>query len=83
MQWYRIEDRLPPPSYEDDDISQFVWITDGILIALGQYISSPNDDMESTWRQHNGAFFQSEIVEEDIEIVHVTHWMELPKPPEH
>ena len=97
MKWISVEDKLPPfCGSEENDTSQYVWVTDGEIIELAEYIFKPrnygcavsDDYQEATcgpqphWHfLYHRSFKEGDLCFARIENNEVTHWMPLPTPP--
>lgn len=97
MEWISIKDSMPPFLGNEKDYSVYVWITDGELTEIAQYIYLPrnygcavDDDEERAtcgpqphWHPEVdcSSFKKGDKCFGRIEINDVTHWMPLPEPP--
>lgn len=96
VEWISIKDKFPPFLDKENDISQYVWVTDGQIIEIAHYIFKPrkygcavNDDYQEAtcgpqphWHfLDDGSFKEGDRCFRKIETNEVTHWMALPEPP--
>ncbi len=96
-EWISVKEGLPEPRYKDKDISWYVWVTDGKMIEIAQYIHRPrnygcaiDDDEERAtcgpephWHPETEIepFIGGDKCFGRIENAEITHWMPLPNPP--
>lgn len=97
MNWISVEERLPEVLDKEESISIYVWVTDGTLIEIAQYIYKPrsygcavdDDETKATcgpqphWHPEVdcSSFREGDKCFGRIEIFDITHWMPLPTPP--
>lgn len=94
--WISVDESLPDFLGEDKDTSVYVWVTDGFLIEIAQYIYRPrsygcaidDDEQKATcgpqphWHPdvEIGSFRDGDHCFGHIEIFEITHWAYLPLP---
>lgn len=96
MEWISVKEGLPGPLGKGDS-SIYVWVTDGHVIEIGQYVFKPrsygcaidDDEMEATcgppphWHIETkvAAFKGGDKSFSVVETENITHWMPLPDAP--
>ncbi len=83
--WVDVKDRLPPRDDQDEGYSIFVLVSDGKNIGLGYHSYEYFSDDPHEEIQYSSDYWvdlASHLNTCISGFAEVTHWMELPEPPE-